>query len=390
MPLYKLLRKGDPFSWTPEAQEALDRIKVFLTTPPVLVAPNPGETLATTQVVSAALVVERAEEGRTLKIQRPVYFVSEVLTESKARYLQIQKLLYAVLIAKRKLIHYFDRHQVTVVSTAPLGEIVHNRDATGRIAKWALELNGLDIIYLPRTAIKSQALVDFFAEWTEAQAPPPVEDPEYWTMYFDGSYLKTGSGAGIVLISPQGHRLRYAIRLHFPSTNNVAEYEALINGLRIAAEVGARRLLVRGDSKLVVDQVMKVAEPRDPKMCAYYREVRKLEEKFKGFELEHNYRRFNEEADRLSTIASGPEPVPKGVFASDLYEPSFKIEQVHGEMPTNQPDPVDQAREPNIAPTNGKAIRQGFYWPSAMADAEQVVHSCEGCQYFARQIHMPA
>jgi len=131
-----------------------------------------------------------------------VYFISEVLSESKARYPQIQKLLYTVLIAKRKLIHYFDRHPLTVVSTAPLGKIVHNRDAIGRITKWALEVNGLDITYVPRTAIMSQALADFIAEWTEAQAPPPVEDPEYWTMYFDGSYLKTGSGAGIVLTSP--------------------------------------------------------------------------------------------------------------------------------------------------------------------------------------------
>ena len=232
---------------------------------------------------------------------------------------------------------------MTVISTAPLGEIVHNRDATRRIAKWALELNGLDITYLPRTAIKSQALADFVAEWTEAQEPPPVEDPEYWIMYFDGSYLKTGSGAGIVLISPQGHRLHYAICLHFPSTNNVAEYEALVNGLRIAAEVGARRLLVRGDSKLVVDQVMKAAEPRDPRMCAYYKEVRKLEEKFKGFELEHNYRRFNEEADRLSTIASGREPVPDGVFASDLYKPSVTTESSDEEPPAIPPDPATQA-----------------------------------------------
>jgi ribonuclease HI len=94
------------------------------------------------------------------------------------------------------------------------------------------------------------------------------------------------------------------IRLHFDTTNNVAEYKALVNGHRIAGEVGARRL--RGDSKLVVDQVMKATEPHNPQMRAYYGEVRKLEEKFKGFELHHSYRRFNTEADELSTICEEP------------------------------------------------------------------------------------
>ena len=91
--------------------------------------------------------------------------------------------------------------------------------------------------------------------------------------------------------------MRYSIRFHFPSTNNVAECKALINRLRSSTEVKAKCLLVHCDSKLVVDQVMKNSKPWDPRMCAYYKEVRELEEKFKGFELEHNYRRFNDEAD---------------------------------------------------------------------------------------------
>ena len=100
----------------------------------------------------------------------------------------------------------------------------------------------------PRTAIKSQALADFIAEWTEVQMPPTIVDQEYWTMYFDGSLRKNGAGAGIVFISPLGVRMRYMVRLHFPSSNDTAEYEALINGLRIAVELGIRRLDVRGDS----------------------------------------------------------------------------------------------------------------------------------------------
>jgi len=99
------------------------------------------------QVVSFALVVEREEEGHTLKVQHPVYFISEVLSDSKTRYSQIQKLLYAVLITKRKLCHYFESHTMTVVTSFPLGKVVQSQDATGRTAKWALELMDQGITY---------------------------------------------------------------------------------------------------------------------------------------------------------------------------------------------------------------------------------------------------
>lgn len=238
------------------------------------------------------------------------------------------------------MIHYFDRHLVSMVSTTPFGEVIRNCDASGRIVKWSLVLNRLDITYVPRTTIKSEALADFVMEWIEAQVSAPAEDPEYWTMYFDGSYLKTDSGAGTVLTSPQGHKLCYAIRLHFDATNNITECEALVNGLRIMAEVGARRILGRGDSKVVVDKVIKAMERRDSKMCAYYGEVRKLEEKFKGFELHHSYKCFNAEADELSLIAWGQKPIPDEVFASNLYEPLVKIKQAKEESAegTNGPN----------------------------------------------------
>ena len=88
-------------------------------------------------------------------------------------------------------------------------------------------------------------------------------------MYFDGSVMAPGSGAGVVLISSDGSRIRYAICLHFLASNNTAEYEALINGLRIAIELGAMRLYVCGDSELVIDQVMKESSYKSPLMAAY-------------------------------------------------------------------------------------------------------------------------
>ena len=137
----------------------------------------------------------------------------------------MQKLLYAVLMPTRKLLHYFTDHEVTVVTSYPLGDIVRNRDAVGWISKWALELMGHDIRYIPRTAIKSQALAYFVAEWMEVELPTPDVTHEYWTMYFDRSVMAPGSGAGVFLISPDGSRLRYAIHLHFLASNNATEYE---------------------------------------------------------------------------------------------------------------------------------------------------------------------
>jgi hypothetical protein len=283
LPLYRLLRKAECFTWTPEAKEALGNLKALLTNAPILVPPATREALliyvaATTQVVSAAIVVERREEGHALPVQRLVYFISEVLSETKIRYPQIQKLLYAVILTRQKLRHYFESHPVTVVSSFPLGEIIQSREASGRIAKWAVEIMGETISFAPRKAIKSQALADFVAEWVDTQLPTALIQPELWTMFFDGSLMKTGAGAGLLFILPLGKHLRYVLRLHFPASNNVAEYEAQVNGLRIAIELGVRRLDARGDSQLVIDQVMKNSHCRDPKMEAYCDEVRCLED----------------------------------------------------------------------------------------------------------------
>jgi hypothetical protein len=205
-----------------------------------------------THVVSTALVVEQVEEGHTYPVQHPVYFISKVLGPSKKKYPQVQKLLYAVLLTARKLCRYFDNHKVIVVTGFPIGDILHNKEAIRRIAKWACELGAHDIEFQPRTTVKTQALVDFVSEWTEHQVPNNPEATEVWRMYFDGSLKLQGVGAGILFIALGGEQLKYALQLLFPASNNAAEYEALIHGLNIVVSLGVKRLMVYGDSLVVI------------------------------------------------------------------------------------------------------------------------------------------
>jgi ribonuclease HI len=141
-------------------------------------------------------------------------------------------------------------------------------------------------------------------------------------MYFDGSLMKIGAGTGLLFILPLGVHLRYVIRLHFAASNNVAEYEALVNGLRMAIELGVRRLDVRGDSQLIINQVMKNSSCHDVRMEVYYEEARCLEDKFFVLELNHIARWYNEVVDELAQIASRGTAVTPNVFSKDVYKPS--------------------------------------------------------------------
>jgi hypothetical protein len=292
LPLYKLIKKSDEFVWTDEADAVLKDLKRVLSTALVLAAPEDQEPMllymeATNRVVSIVSVVECKEEAQEYGVQRPIYYVSEVLMESKQRYPHYQKLAYGVFLASRKLRHYFYDRKITVVSKAPLKDIINNSNATGRVAKWGIEMASFDIDYKPRTAIKSQALAEFMADWKEAHETTPVLEPEHWVMHFDGSKLLHGSGAGVTLKSPKGDKLSYVLQIHFPTTNNIVEYEALLHGLRVAKEIGVQHIMCCRDSNLVAQQVAGTYKARNEVMAAYRDEVDEMAKSFLGYDIKH-------------------------------------------------------------------------------------------------------
>jgi hypothetical protein len=182
LPFFEILKSAKVFQWGPAQQKAFEELKQYLIDLTTLTPPSTGTPLllyvaASHSTVSATLVQEK-QDGQ-VKIQTPVYFVSEVLSLSKKNYTELEKVSYVVLMASRKLQHYFQAYHIIVLSSQPLKDIMRNREAIGRIGKWAAELNEFTIDYVHRSSIQSQALADFIADWTPgAQGEEATKDVE--------------------------------------------------------------------------------------------------------------------------------------------------------------------------------------------------------------------
>ena len=224
-----------------------------------------------------------------------------------------------------------------MLSEVPLNDIINNRDAIGRIAKWAIELLSFDITYKPRRAIKSQVLADFIVEWTEAELPKEYGAYSNWIMHFDGSKMLAGLGAGIVLTSPTGDTVQYVLQIMYTDSNNAVEYEALLHGLRMAVSMGIRRLEVRGDSNLAISQKNGDFDAKDPKMAAYHNVVLKMSARFEGLEFHHIARDNNQAANVLACIGTKHDAIPPNIFLERLFKPSVVWEEEPGTTIWNQP-----------------------------------------------------
>jgi ribonuclease HI len=218
-------------------------------------------------------------------------------------------------MASRKLRHYFQAYHIIVPSSQPLKDIMRNREATGRIGKCAAELNEFTIDYVHRSSIQSQALADFIGDWTPgAQGEEATKDAKAWTVFCDVSWGTFGAGAAAVLVAPSKVRTCYAIKLDFSCTNNIAEYEALILGLRKLKAMGIRRAILKTDSQVISGHVDKSCKARDLKLEKYLDAVRRLEASFKGFSIKNIPRGENEHAYLLAKSVEQGLPLPSEVF----------------------------------------------------------------------------
>jgi hypothetical protein len=207
--------------------------------------------------VSAVLVQEKEEEGKFKQI--PVYVSLEALSGSKLFYLELEKITYAVVMAARKLRHYFGGHRIRVITNQPLNDLFANKEASTRIIKWGVELSEYTVDFKRRSTIKSQVLADFVVDWTSPTHNPGEEILTPWVVQCDGSWCHKGVRISTVETTPTGVVIRYAARLIFAndehSTNNTTEYEALLLALRKMKALGQQTFIIKTDSKVIQEHI---------------------------------------------------------------------------------------------------------------------------------------
>jgi ribonuclease HI len=271
-------------------------------------------------------VQEKEEEGKFKQI--PVYFASEALSGSKLFYSELEKIAYAVVMAARKLRHYFEGHRIRVITNQPLNDLLANKEASTRIIKWGAELSEYTVDFERRSAIKSQVLVDFVVDWTSPTHNPGEEILTPWVMQCDGAWCHKGVGISAVVTSPTGIVIRYAAQLILTndkhSTNNTTEYEALLLALRMMKALGQQTFIIKTDSKVIQEHIERESKARNLVLMKYLEKVREMERHFKGYSVQHIPIDDNNEADKLAKAAARNQEMPLDVFFEIIKEPSIK------------------------------------------------------------------
>ncbi|GJZ10737.1 reverse transcriptase domain-containing protein [Tanacetum coccineum] len=349
------------YRWTKVAKEAFQQMKKLIMDLLSLTPPWKKETLyaylaVSAEAVSAVLLTDR--KGR----QCPVQYVSRTLNEAERNYAPMEKLALSLIHMTRRLRRYFEAHPVKVITDQPIKNILNNTETSGKLAKYTVELGAYNIMFIPRNAVKGQVLADFLSKALEGEkeelylrmpeVPVEEDDTESWTLFNNGASSPKGSGAGLVLIGPSGIEHTYALRLTFPSTNNKAEYEALLARLRIARQMNISNIEVKVDSKLVASQINRNYEASKDSMIKYLAKSKEYASGFKSFSIENIPKNMNQKADVLSKLASVAfNHLTKEVLVEVLNERSTESQEVHTiveEEGDNWMTPIIQCLEEEI------------------------------------------
>ncbi|KAL0433489.1 UNVERIFIED_CONTAM: hypothetical protein Slati_2683200 [Sesamum latifolium] len=255
----------------------------ILSKTPLLVKPVPGDTLylyisATFQAVSSVLV--REEEGN----QTLIYYISKVLNGQKSLSTHRED-GFGLGHHHKKIAPLLLLLPSGVRTNTPLKQVLSKPEASGRLVKRVIKLSEYDISYLLRTTNKAQAKAYFMSEMT-GTTQEEVFKQRPWLLHVDGSSTAQESGADILLTTPQGNDIEFLIKFEFNASNNKAEYEALVLGMRIAQDSGALHLLAYSDSQLIVKQVNAEYEAKEESMVQYLQQIEELKIKFKSFQLQ--------------------------------------------------------------------------------------------------------
>ncbi|GJX85673.1 reverse transcriptase domain-containing protein [Tanacetum coccineum] len=298
-------------------------------------------------------------------------FLAKTLNEAKRNYAPMEKLALSLIHMTKRLRRYFEAHPVKVITDQLIKNILNNTETSKKLAKYDVELGAYNITFIPRNAVKGQVLADFLSEAPEGEredlyfrmpeAPPEEDDTESWTLFTDGASSPKGSGAGLVLIGPSGIEYTYALRLTFPSTNNEAEYEALLAGLRIARQMNISNIEVKVDSKLVASQINGSYEANKDSMIRYLAKAKEYASGFKSFSIENIPRNMNQKADVLSKLALVAfNHLTKEVLVEVLNERSTEGQEVQSiveEEGDNWMTPIKQCLEEGIWPKDKNVAR---------------------------------
>ncbi|KAI5313097.1 hypothetical protein L3X38_042271 [Prunus dulcis] len=330
--------------------------------------------VVTDSAVSSALIQEE------LGAQHPVFYTSKALLDAETRYPKMEKLIFSLVVSVRKLRPYYQAHWIIVMTEFPMRSILHSPNASQRLMKWAIELSQYDLLYLPKTAIKAQVLADFVVEFTptaeeekivtkskekaDDTSPTDLNLPnDMWQLRVDGASNHKGAGVGVVIITPDGTLLEQAITLGFSASNNEAEYEALLAGLRLAKELTIKRLAIYSDSQLITNQASDQYMAKHRRMIQYLNKVQGLLKEFPTYTIQQVPRAKNTHADALASLGSALDTQFRhSILVEHLDRPSIKeIEPIDSmqidEDPSWQDPIIDYLVNENL-PTDKSEARK--------------------------------